>query len=365
MFKTFLSWAILGVAMTVGYAAEPAAAGKSNTCGKPKALVGAYYFDGWSGKTSHINKLLKTKFVDRRPIWGWKDDTIEVMQKQIACCANHGIGFWAFDWYYPEGPEKTTPLNNALGLYLKSPNCNRLQFCLMVANHGGFRIGPNDWDTCCRIWIDLFRQPTHLTLDGRPLLIFFSAEELQIAFGGVDGVRKAFDALQAKAKAAGLPGVAIAACTGPGAHLQDLARSGFTLLTGYNYNNGWTNGGGCKPFRELMEVSRKTFDEFARTSPLPYVPAVTIGWDRRPWELDTLPPEKQSVWYPDRTPKLVEEFVSMGIKWLDAHPDKATPQRLLLLYAWNENGEGGYLTPTEKDGMAYLKAVQHAVCAPH
>ena len=68
-----------------------------------------------------------------------------------------------------------------------------------------------------------------------------------------------------------------------------------------------------------------------------------------------------SVWYPDRTPKLVEEFVRLGVRWLDKHPDKATPQRLLLIYAWNENGEGGYLTPTAKDGTEYLKAVQRAI----
>ena len=126
------------------------------------------------------------------------------------------IAFWAFDWYYPEGKIKTTPLNNALELYLKAPNCQRLKFCLLVANHEGFRIGPKDWDACCDKWIELFQKPTHLRLDGQPLLIFFSPDELQKAFGGVEGVRKAFDSLRAKAKKAGLPGVSIAACTGPG-----------------------------------------------------------------------------------------------------------------------------------------------------
>ncbi len=337
-------------------AAEPAA-----SSAKSKALVGAYYFDGWTGD---VAKLLKTEFAERQPVWGWKDDTVEIMQKQIDYCANHCINFWAFDWYYPETPKKETPLNNALGLYLKAPNCERMKFCLLVANHEGFRIGPKDWDACCSIWIDLFRKPTHLTLDGRPLLVFFSPEELNQAFGGVEGVKKAFDALQAKAKQAGLPGVTIAACTGPGNHLNDLARSGYTLLTGYNYNNGWMNGGGKKPFRDLIESSRKTFDQFAQTAPLPFVPVVTIGWDRRPWERDSLPPEKQSVWYPDRTPQLVEEFVRLGVQWLDDHPEKATPQRVILLYAWNENGEGGYLTPTKADGTAYLEAVQRAVASP-
>jgi len=330
---------------------------------KPKATVGAYYFDGWSGKTEaiHLPKLLQTEYADRKPVWGWRDDTVEIMEKQIDYCADHDIAFWAFDWYYPEGKTKTTPLNNALDLYLKAPNCQRLKFCLLAVNHAGFYIGPKEWDACCDKWIELFQKPTHLRLDGQPLLIFFSPGELQKAFGGVEGVRKAFDSLRARAKKAGLPGVSIAACTGPGRHLADLARSGYSVFTGYNINGGWMNGGGSQPFRKLISDSGKIFEQMAETSPLPCIPIITAGWDRRPWEQGQLPPEKMSVWYPDRTPKLVEEFVKVGVRWLDKHPDKATPQRLLLIYAWNENGEGGYLTPTAKDGTEYLDAVQRAI----
>jgi len=330
---------------------------------KLRATVGAYYFDGWSGKTDeiHMTKLLATKYADRKPLWGWRDDTVEIMRQQIDYCADHGIAFWAFDWYYPEGKDKTTPLNNALGLYLKAPNCQRMKFCLLVANHAGFRIGPKDWDACCQRWIELFRQPTHLQLDEQPLLIFFSPEELHRAFGGVEGVRQALETLRTKAKQAGLAGVAVAACTGPGGHLADLGRSGYTLLTGYNYNLGWLSGSGSQPFRKLIDGSQRIFDQFAEKTPLPYVPVITAGWDRRPWEEDKFPPGKRSVWYPDRTPKQVEEFVRLGVRWLDKHPDKTTAQRLLLIYAWNENGEGGYLTPTAADGTEYLKAVQRAI----
>lgn len=332
---------------------------------KRRATVGAYYFDGWSGQTNHVTELLQTRYADRKPVWGWTANTLEIMQQQIDYCADHGIAFWAFDWYYPEGKEKETPLNNALGLYLKAPNRSRLKFCLLVANHAGFRIGPQDWDACCQRWLALFREPTHLRVGGQPLLIIFSPEELRKAFGGVEGVRAALESLRAKARQAGLPGVAVAACTGPGPHLSDLARSGYTLLTGYNYNLGWMSGGGSQPFRKLIEGSRRIFEDFAKTSPLPYVPVITAGWDRRPWEEDKLPPEKRSVWYPDRTPQLVEEFVRLGIGWLDEHPKKTVPERLLLIYAWNENGEGGYLTPTAADGTQYLKAVQRAITAEH
>ena len=116
-----------------------------------------------------------------------------------------------------------------------------------------------------------------------------------------------------------------------------------------------------KPVHKLIERGQQIFDQFAENTPLPYVPVITAGWDRRPWEKGKLPPEKMSSWYPDRTPQAVEDFVRRGVGWLDKHPDKATPERLLLIYAWNENGEGGYLTPTAKDGAEYLKAVQRAI----
>ena len=57
----------------------------------------------------------------------------------------------------------------------------------------------------------------------------------------------------------------------------------------------------------------------------------------------------------------IEKFVRLGVRWLDEHPEKATEERLLLIYAWNEMGEGGYLTPTAKDGTKYLEAVQQVI----
>jgi hypothetical protein len=327
-----------------------------------RATVGAYYFDGWNGKSGHITEELVGAGAKRMPVWGWKADTIEIMQRQIDYAADHSIAFWAFDWYYPKGPDKKTPLNNALDLYLRASNHARLQFCLVAVNHPDYSIGPNDWGALTRIWINLFRQPTYLRVDGKPLLIIYAPWELQNAFGGVDGVRKAFASLRSEAEHAGLPGVSIAGCADGGMPLGDLARSAYTLLTGYNYNSGYQNGGTGRPFRELMQRSHRIFSQFAKYAPLPYAPVITTGWDLRPWE-GSLPAEKRSTWHPDRTPQLVEEFVLMGMRWLDEHPETATKERLLLLYAWNENAEGGYLTPTEADGTAYLEAVQRAVCA--
>ena len=143
--------------------------------------------------------------------------------------------------------------------------------------------------------------------------------------------------------------------------MNDLARSGYTLLDRLQLHLELAQWRWRQPFRKLIDGSQRIFDQFAEKTPLPYVPVITAGWDRRPWEEDRHSAGKMSPWYPDRTPKMVEEFVRMGVRWLDKHPDKTTPQRLLLIYAWNENGEGGYLTPTAKDGTDYLKAVQRAI----
>ncbi|MGM0490773.1 MAG: glycoside hydrolase family 99-like domain-containing protein [Planctomycetota bacterium] len=325
-----------------------------------RAMLGAYYFGGWSGHTHHVTDLLRTEYADRQPVWGWETNSVNIVQ-QIDYCADHGMAFWSFCWYYPEGEDKATPLNHGLDLYLEAPNRERLKFCLLVANHGGFRIGPNDWNACCERWVELFQQPTHLRVDGKPLITFFLPGEIWEAFDSVQGVRKALDSLRAKAKEAGLPGVTVAACTGPSRYLNDLKNAGFDVLTGYNYNLTWKDGAGSRPFKTLIDGNAEIFDRMAKQTPLPYIPAVMAGWDRRPWEQGKLPPEKLSGWYPDRSPKQVEEFVRLGVRWLDEHPNKATPQRLLLIYAWNELGEGGYLTPTAADGTDYLEAVERAI----
>ena len=331
-----------------------------------KVCAGAYYFDGWTGKTGHLTRRLREEFADRKPVWGWRDDSLALVEQQIDYVADHDLAFFAFDWYWPESADKQTPLNTGLNLFLQAKNSQRLQFCLLVANHGGFRIGPADWDAVTDVWVRLFREPTHLKLGGTPLLIFFAPRELRQAFGSSAAVKAAFGRLDAKARAGGLEGVCIAACTAPAPadnpdYLTELKAEGYSCLTGYNYPRYLTKGPDkIQPFSRLIEGHEQIWNRFAADSPLPYIPVVTTGWDKRPWE-DPASPATQAVYYPDRTPVQVADFVARAVRWLNAHPDKTTQERILLLYAWNENGEGGYLTPTKGYGDAYLKAVSEAL----
>lgn len=48
--------------------------------------------------------------------------------------------------------------------------------------------------------------------------------------------------------------------------------------------------------------------------------------------------------------------------WMEEHPEQVTKDRLALIYAWNEIGEGGWLVPCKDDPKgSYLKAIRDIV----
>jgi hypothetical protein len=343
----------LGVALLLS-PLEVAGAGEALS---PRATVGAYYFDGWAGTNAqagkadwarnaptHLTKRMLDEFPDREPLWCWRDDTAEVMERQIDLAADHGIAYFAFCWYWHKSEKeiREDPKHTGLELFLKAKNNARMRFCLLVANHAGFEIqGTEEWKKAADVWMPYLSHPRHLRVGGKPLLILFAP-------GNRD--KAGFEYLQESARKAGLPGVAVAGCgNGP----ADL----FSLSTRYNVVPGWEKGLEKHPYAELLDAHRKSW---AGTREQPHIPCLTAGWDRRPWEEG---PNPKCCWYhPDRTPEQFGACVKDAVVWMEANPEKATPEKLMLIYAWNEFGEGGYLAPTKGDpGGAYLKAVKEVV----
>lgn len=52
---------------------------------------------------------------------------------------------------------------------------------------------------------------------------------------------------------------------------------------------------------------------------------------------------------PIRHPPRFGKYLQSANTWMDNNPETTTEERLVLLYAWNEYGEGGYLAPTKGD----------------
>ena len=323
-------------------------------------MVGAYYFDGWAGRhrladaeawakdaPTHLTKRMLDEFPDREPIWGWRDDRQEVMEQQIDLAADHGIAFFAFCWYWhpTRGQINDDPKHTGLNLFLKARNSDRMKFCLLVANHQGFLIeSTENWRKAAVGWMPYFVDKRYVTVDGKPLVVVFNP---------ADGHSEGLAALQAEAKKAGLPGVAIAACG------RGDPKLGYTYRTHYNITLGYTGGSESHSYSELVTAHQQAW---AGSREQPYIPEITAGWDKRPWEGPSGLNQKPGWYFRDRTPAAFGQFLQSAIDWMDKHREQTTKERLVLVYAWNEFGEGGYIAPTKGDPNGrYLDALKSVV----
>jgi hypothetical protein len=335
---------------------------------KQTITVGVYYFDGWSGKNrhaddpaqpwaknapTHFTKRFTEEFADREPIWGWRDDSLDIMERQIDIAAENGVDFFLFCWYWREnnGPINTDAINElphhtSMNLYLKAKNKHKVKFALLIANHGGSEIkGTENWQEAVLYWTQYFKDPQYVTVSEKPLLVLFGT--------GDDAINdEQLASMQMTAKEAGFAnGLSITGCGGGGKNKT------FDYSTHYNIKLPHDGTSKERPYIDLMESNRKAW---AGTKLQPYIPIVTVGWDNRPWEGSDGLGQKESWYYTSRTPNLFREYLESAVEWMDDNPTRTTKERIVLLYAWNELGEGGYLVPTKSDPDAlYLKQIKN------
>jgi len=327
--------------------------------------LGAYYFDGWVNTTSgHLTPKLRDSFPERKPKWGWITSTPDAMKEQIDLAADAGLAFFSFDWYYPDYDHqhfREDPLNHALSLYLAASNKGRLKFCLLIANHAGQEIGPSDWSAVTDEWVRLMGQPGYLQVAGKPYLAFFDLRSLIRLFGSKDAVHQAMDALRSKASQTGLPGVTLAVCVSPNAQaVQEAKDCGFDMVTGYNYPNpGYKDQVMEHHVDSLASFGKYVWNKFHNTA-LPYIPVATLNWDPRPWANGTNWYSKSSR-FNGYNANTVYKAVRAVCDWINNNPNDTPGDRVALLYAWNEYGEGAWLTPSQNDTLHLLSGVKRAL----
>lgn len=312
---------------------------------------GAYYFDGWSGTyPEHLTQLLKDSFPEREPKWGWKTSTQTIIDSQILEANKVGITFFNFCWYLNKNKKyKEEPLNNALYFYKKSKYRNKIQHCLLVANHKDFEIEKSDWDMVCNAWIELFKDENYLRINEKPIIFFFSQYYFLKNFGSPEEIKKHLTVLKEKAKAAGLNGVEIAICTSTlEIDIKTAEACGFDILSGYNYFYvGLQKNENRKvPIETLQKEEIKTWDLISQKTRKPYIPLITLNWDPRPWtnknnKFDSSP------YYVGFSLNSVNNSIKNCITWMNKNEEEITKEKVALIYAWNEYGEGAYLTPTK------------------
>jgi len=353
---------VLAIAGTVAFTARTGTVTRNKEDQNTKIVLGAYYFDGWaSDKPDHLTPKLRDSFPDRKPKWGWVTSTPDVIKDQVDLAAAAGLSFFSFCWYYPAYNKKNftkDPLNHALSLYLAAPNKSRLQFCLMVANHAGQDIGPDDWPAVTDEWVRLMQDPSYLKVAGKPYLSFFDIKSLIRLFGSKDAVRSALDQLRNKA---GQKGATIAACVSPNVKaVQDAKDCGFDMVTGYNYPDPAYKDSRKEHYVDsLAGFGNWIWNQFSKWD-LPYIPVATLNWDPRPWANGTNF-YSRSVRYTGYSSASVYRSIKALRSWISRNEAHTSPEHIALLYAWNEYGEGAWLTPSVNDTLHLLSGVKKAL----
>ena len=318
------------------------------------ATVGAYYFEGWWGDNPTdlgymTTPRLVNQFPERQPTFGggiWRDDSVSVMQQQINLAADHGVSFFSFDWYWriDQNNTRNDGFNRGLYNFLAASNSNRMKLTVNLCDQPSTAA---DWQTTANMLMPILSDPRYQRVGGKPLINIFNTASF---------TQGAYNILQTTAIAAGLPGLTFSA------NASGQPVSGYNLYdytARYNAVLGFGSGEAEHPYSQLTSFDENIWnsDRNDLVGNQKLMPVVDSGWDVRP--LDYAPS-----WYfnPTRTPAAFATHVQDAINYMNNHPTQTTAEKIMMIYAWNEYSEGGYIAPTVGDPNGqYLDALASVV----
>lgn len=342
----------------------------------PEYLVGAYYFSGWWPESPNryvINDHdWRPDYPERAPLLGFYN-TQQCMGYEIQIAAGYGVDFFQFLWYPPEADPKSKRkaklsdpgqrLNDGLRYYLGSPRRHDVRFTVEYVNHPPFNISDVEWPEACRIWAKYMAEPTYLRINRKAVFKIHGLEHFYRQCGGNIGkVADRLAQLRDAANQAGAGSLLIGAGVTSGDKVGMSAAEPFDWLTTYMDMPPVKAQAEPYPYNQLIDFAADSWKKHVEKYKKTYVPYVPAGWDPRPWG-DKRPPFKaptREEWRAalDRTKTAMDNDPQLTMP--TGHEKR---QKMLLIYAWNEFGEGGIVAPTRGDQYMKLEVIRE-VFAP-
>ncbi len=314
--------------------------------------IGAFYFPGWSSAV-RWDRILRPA-PERKPVLGWYDEANpECVDWQIKWAVENGISFFMVDWYWSAGSRH---LEHWVKAFEKARYRRFLKWCMMWANHN--RRGTHsveDQRAVTRYWIEnCFNMPEYYRIDGKPVVIIWSVANMERDMADKGGARRLLAVSQEEMRKAGLPDIYFVAMKWPEATvdtalLQRLKDDGFSMTTIYHYmgHGGKAEDPRAYPFDLVVRSSYPFWRERLEADILPFLPAISTGWDSRPWHGD-----RARVVY-GRTVPLFRKICEDAKRFADE-----TGIKRLALGPLNEWGEGSYIEPCKEFGFGMYEAVR-------
>lgn len=309
---------------------------------RPSPVVGAIRWDAWTGGSvaEQVERTLGLKkYHDRLP---WFTEVVDgeavkidggrqrIMDREIDFADAAGLDYWAFLLY-----EEATPMSGALKQYLQSKKRNQIRFCLIL--HNTLNAKSEQWPKERDRAVALLKEPGYQTvLDGRPLIYAFCGDPFP------------FDRFNEFLAAVGKEGhspYCVYMGWNPATDFKSVSKMGFSAVSAY------AKPGGQETFTDLVASVEKDYWQKAAEAKVPYVPLVTTGWDKRPRQDNPVSWEKNQAYhtqkvFPSRaTPEEISAHLGRAVAFVKSSP-RICEANAIIIYAWNEYDEGGWLAPT-------------------
>ena len=311
-------------------------------------------------------------------------DKQSIMDSEIKYAFHAGISFFAYDTYcvWPQdkdidqcngywgktksglGPSsrgyKAEDPAYGLRLHMKSSLKNLVNISMVLL--GASPALP----VMRRRYLPIINDPSfHRVLvngEWRPILFLFQAGEEEAKMnGGWAAWREQWESFRNEsiAQGSGNP-YFVAMCVGVGNYQQAVAlkdRLGFDAISSYALPGGTVDG---MPFSK-QHASALEFWNTAKKNQDTLVPNIPTGWDPRPRA------EHPPIWvnesaqhYIEPKPEELTNLVADASSFIRNNPS-LVPTKTAIVYAWNENTEGGWLLPTKGEGKSRLDAFKRGV----
>jgi len=337
-----------------------------------KITLGTYVFPGWYRGEGRGDYPYRTHDEDSewrrcvvkvpkpRPLLGFYDDSLpEVNDWHITWALDHGISYFAFDWYWNAGEHRL--LRTLERGFLKAKYAPQMKFCIHWCNHGldwrGHGWGKAKLDFSRPALVAMteyladhyFKLPNYLTIDGRPVLMVFRAGGLIKGNGGPAAFRASLDAMNQVLRARGLKDLYL---VGRAAREPIAKAAGVAATTCYGYasvepTSAYTARRGLSvPYQELVARQQASWRRITTARDLPNVLAMSVGWDDRPRA------REKALVFAGKTPQSFKRLCASALENIDPRTNMA------VIATWNEWGEGSFLEPDKQWGFAFLDAVR-------
>ena len=324
-----------------------------------KPTIGAVRWDAWVGDLNtdgvgapqvglQVERSLgPNKYHFKLPFYGVetgtnsvqaRETTQAVMTQDITYAKNGGIDYWAFV-YYPDN----SGMDTARKLYDANPNKNDVKHCYIL---GASALPTSSW------LVSKFAEPNYQkVLGNRPLLYLYDSEAYSASI--VANLRS----LCAQA-GIGSPYITVMS------YNEIVSSGGLNALQADAISSYVTVVQEGRPYADLVAQELFNWDN-AKATNLQVIPWVTTGWDNRPRfdnPVSWLTVNSDS-YVETATAAEVGNHVADGVNWIKNYP-ASSQANTVLIYAWNEFDEGGWICPTLFNGTDRLDAIKSAIANP-